>query len=140
MIGLDTNVFLRFLLQDDPKWSPIATRFVETELTPGNPGYINICTLIEIVWSLRSQATYSRERIAILVEELLRADNIVLGNRDSVERALDAFRRGKAGFADYLIADLNRQAGCSTTMTIDKAAARSSAFEALGDWSGAGEK
>jgi predicted nucleic-acid-binding protein len=131
LIGLDTNVLVRYLLGDDPRWSPIAIAFIDTELTPVRPGYINPITLVELVWTLRRQPQYDRAKLSQLLEDLLTSDSVVIGEAAAVERALVAFRNGGAGFADYLIAELNEAAGASPTVTIDRKAGKTFPFTPL---------
>jgi predicted nucleic-acid-binding protein len=131
LIGLDTNVLVRYLLDDDPIWSPIATEFVDSRLTPDRPGYINVITLVELVWSLRRRPDYDRSRLSLVIESLLASDSIVLAEAAAVERALVAFNAGTAGFADYLIAELNEAAGASPTITIDRKAGKTFPFTPL---------
>ncbi|MCM2473216.1 type II toxin-antitoxin system VapC family toxin [Rhizobium sp. CG5] len=131
MIGLDTNVLVRYILDDDPVWSPIATDFIDTKLSPQRPGYINPITLVELVWTIRRLPQFDREKLAFLIENLLLADTIVVGEADAVSRALAAYKSGSAGFADYLIAELNEAAGASSTVTIDRKAGKSLPFTPL---------
>ena len=131
MIGLDTNVLVRYLLDDDPVWSPVATSFIDEQLTPERPGYINAITLVELVWTLRRLPDYDRGKLATLIENLLLSDTLVLGEAAAVSRALATFKTGSAGFADYLIAELNEAAGASPTVTIDRKAAKYPPFTAL---------
>jgi predicted nucleic-acid-binding protein len=131
LIGLDTNIIIRYLLDDDPIWSPVVTEFVDSRLTPDRPGYVNVITLVELVWSLRRRPEYDRSRLALVIESLLASDSIVLAEAAAVERALSAFRSGTAGFADYLIAELNEAAGASPTVTIDRKAGKSFPFTPL---------
>jgi predicted nucleic-acid-binding protein len=131
VIGLDTNVLIRYLLDDDPIWSPVATEFVNSRLSPERPGYINVITLVELVWVLRRRPEYSRARLADVIENLLSSDSVVMGEAAAVERALSAFKVGKAGFADYLITELNVAAGASPTLTIDRDAGETFPFTPL---------
>jgi predicted nucleic-acid-binding protein len=131
VIGIDSSVLLRYLLDDDPVWSPVATRFIEEELTAANPGYINLVVLAETVWALRRSPLFERSKLAATVEGLLQFDKFVIAERDVVADALSRFRSDGAGFADLLIAELNRAAGASATVAIDMAATRSLVFERL---------
>lgn len=131
MIGLDTNVIARTILNDDPKWSPIAIDFMLNRLTPENPGYINLITLVELVWTLRKYPGYNRKGMVDTVVGLLAAENLVIERPDLVTRALAAFEAGGAGFADYLIAELNTAAGASHTVTIDGKAGSRPMFQPL---------
>ncbi len=133
MIGVDTNVLVRYFLGDDPKWSPIATAFIDEALTAERPGYINPITLVELVWTLRRLPDFDRSKLAYLIENLLLSDTIVLGEAGAVGRALAAFKVGSAGFADYLIAELSEAAGAAPTVTIDRKAGKTFPFKPLFD-------
>ncbi|MDO9415010.1 PIN domain-containing protein [Pararhizobium sp.] len=131
MIGLDTNILGCYILDDDPLWSPAVANFLETRLSNQAPGYINPITLIELVWMLRRKPGYDRAKLAMIVEGLLSSDSLVVGEADAVEKALVSFRAGSAGFADYLIAELNDSAGASPTLTLDRSAAKNPLFVLL---------
>jgi predicted nucleic-acid-binding protein len=131
VIGLDSNVLLRAVLNDDDRWSALAEAFVETQCTPERPGYINNMVLAEICCVLRRRPDFDRQSLADFVHGLLEADNLVIAEHESVAKALSQFRRGRAGFADYLIAEINARAGAAPTYTIDRDAARSDAFEVI---------
>lgn len=131
MIGIDTNILLRYLLDDDPIWSPVVTDFVDNRLTTEQPAYVNVITLIELVWTLRRRPEYDRSRLTSVVESLLSSDVIVLAEASAIERALSSFKKGTAGFADYLIAELNEAAGASPTITIDRKAGKTFPFTPL---------
>lgn len=131
MIGIDSSILLRYLLDDDPVWSPVATRFIEEQLSAENPGYINLVVLAETVWSLRRSPLFEKSKLALAIEGLLEFDKFVIAERDTVADALARLRADGAGFADFLIAELNRAAGSSVTVAIDKAAARSRVFTGI---------
>ncbi len=131
MIGLDTNVLARYLLDDDPIWSPIATEFVDSQLSPERPGYINTVTLVELVWTLRRVRKYDRVKLAAVLEGLLASDSLVLGQLDEVVRALASFKQGPAGFSDYLLGELNASAGAAPTVTVDRDASKHTNFTRL---------
>ncbi len=131
MIGIDFSVLLRYLLDDDPVWSPVATRFIEEELTVENPGYVNLLVLAETVWTLRRSPLFEKSKLAAAVEGLLEFDKFVIADRDTVADALARFRSDGAGFADFLIAELNRTAGASATVAIDKVATGRLVFQRL---------
>lgn len=128
MKGIDSSILLRYLLEDDPVWSKPATRFIDEQCSIDDPGYVNVVVLAEVVWSLRRHPQFNKTSIARLVTELLEADNLVIENELAVEAALGDYLAGEAGFADCLIAQLNRSAGASATHSIDKAAMRAGVF------------
>ncbi|MFD1701404.1 PIN domain-containing protein [Methylopila henanensis] len=131
MIGVDTNILARYFLEDDPVWTKRADRFLEEELTPEAPGYVNPLTLAELVWTVRKHPGYDRQGMARLIEGLLSFDRLVIGEADAVAAALESFRAGGAGFADHLIAELNSRAGAAPTVTIDRKARQRPPFKPL---------
>lgn len=128
MIGLDTNILIRFLTQDDARQSPIANRIIERELTRDRPGFINIISIVEVAWVLESNFDLNREERAALIDAMTRLENVVVQHRDHVLRALDELRNGGADFSDVLVGALCADAGCDTTFTFDKKAARLPGF------------
>ena len=131
MIGLDTNVVLRYLLQDDPAQAHQANRIFEQVLSEQNPGFINLTTTLEIVWVLRSLLRQTSAQIAIHLENLLAADSLKLQNEQQVFEAIFALKTGTGEFEDALIGALNAWAGCSHTLTFDKKAARLASFQSI---------
>jgi predicted nucleic-acid-binding protein len=103
MVGLDTNVILRYLLQDDPKQIPLANHIVDHVLSQENPGFITLVTVLEIVWVLRSLLKQTRTEIATHLENLLAADTLEVQNEQQVFEAVFALRRGTGEFEDALI-------------------------------------
>lgn len=124
MIGLDTNVLVRYLAQDDRIQSPLATRFLEGSLSREEPGFVSTVVLAEVVWVLESNYQLGREQIANLLDALLRAQQLKFQDPDSANQALRDFRASKADYVDCLIQRLGTGAGCSHTVTFDRAASR----------------
>lgn len=123
MIGLDTNVLVRYVAQDDVRQSAQATALIES-LTAQRPGFISCVTLVEALWVMEDVYGARRERIAEIVEALLHTDALTVQFAEATWRALASFRKGTADFAEHLIAALCRSAGCDSIVTFDKAAAR----------------
>jgi predicted nucleic-acid-binding protein len=132
MIGLDTNVLVRYLAQDDRIQSPIATRFLEGSLTMDEPGFVATVVLAELVWVFESNYQLGREQVANLLDGLLRANQLKFQDPDSAIQALRDFRTSKADYVDCLIQRLGSVAGCSQTMTFDRAASRINGMQLLG--------
>lgn len=124
MIGLDTNILVRYLAQDDAAQSARATEILEQRLTEGQPGYVSLVTMAETVWVLDRAYGLSAAQIAGVVERMLQADALVIQNEQEVFTAMVALKTGTASFADALIGAVDRWAGCSTTLTFDRQAAR----------------
>jgi predicted nucleic-acid-binding protein len=117
MVGIDTNVILRYLLQDDPKQTPRANHIVDQVLSQENPEFITLVSVLEIVWVLRSLLKQTRTEIATHLENLLAADTLEVQNEQQVFEAVFALRRGTGEFEDALIGALNAWAGCPHTLT-----------------------
>lgn len=124
MIGLDTNVVLRYLLQDDPAQTRQANRIFEQQLSAANPGFLNLATVLEIVWVLRSVLGRTPIQIAAHLETMLSRTTLEVQNAEQVYEAAFALKRGTGEFEDALIGALNAWAGCSSTVTFDRKAGR----------------
>ena len=123
MIGLDTNVLVRYLMQDDAKQAAQATRLLES-LTPEAPGFVPLVTVIELVWVLSSCFDLGRAEIVRALDSLLRTKELVVEGVEVVWKALGQFRRGSADFADCLIERSAAAAGCERTVTFERAATK----------------
>ena len=124
MIGLDTNVLVRYIMQDDIKQSPKATKLVDS-LTVDSPGFVSIVSVVELWWVLSSSYDLNREQVAQALELLLRSKEIVVDRSDQVLKALRVFKVSAADFADCLIERSAASVGCTRTMTFDLRAAKS---------------
>lgn len=122
MIGLDTNVVIRYLTQDDPKQSAIANRIIEQELTEKNQGYITLVSLIEIAWVLESCYEQTKDDLINVLDLLLTIKQISIEKTDLVYLALKRFRTGTADFSDALITLVCEDAGCKRIISFDKKA------------------
>jgi predicted nucleic-acid-binding protein len=131
MIGLDANVLVRHLAQDDPVQSPKATQFIERELTEENPGFVSVVAMAETVWVLERAYGLSGPDIAAAIERVLQADVLMVESEQEVFTAMIALKQGRGSFADALIGALGVSAGCSHTLTFDRKALRLAGFELL---------
>lgn len=131
MIGLDTNVIVRYVVQDDPKQSATSTRFIERDLSPENPGYVTCITVCEVVWVLAECYSADRARLHAVLEGLLTSKQLAVEQADVVWRALRAWDASSADFSDALIGQLVAAHGGSKTVTFDRAAAKLAGFELL---------
>ena len=123
MIGLDTNVLVRYVMQDDPRQSPRATRLMDS-LAPQAPGYVSLVVLVELGWVLRSNYGLARGQVATVLETLLRSKELLVERAESVAQALERFESAGADLADALIERMATAAGCAATMTFDQGAAK----------------
>jgi predicted nucleic-acid-binding protein len=129
MIGLDTNILVRYLTQDDPVQSAKATEIFERRLSEANPGFVSIVAMVETVWVLERAYGLAADEIAAAVERMLQTDVLVLQNEQDVFTAMIALKQGRGSFADAVIAALGARAKCSCTLTFDLKALRLSGFE-----------
>ena len=129
MIGLDTNVLVRYLAQDDPVQSRQAMELIERRLTEEDPGFVSIVAMVETAWVLDRAYGLADDEIATAIERTLQADVLVVENEQEVFTAMIMLREGRGSFADALIAALGARAGCSSTLTFDHKASRLPGFE-----------
>lgn len=132
MVGLDSNVLVRYFAQDDPVQSPQTTDLIERRLSVDNPGFISVIVLAETAWVLERVYRFSGLGIAAALEPLLQVDVFVVQSPQEVFVALAAARRGQGAFADALIGALALRAGCSSTLTFDRKALRLPGFAPIG--------
>jgi len=129
--GLDTNVLVRYLVQDDPRQAAAATRFIETQCSDESPCFIGQIVLCELAWVLESNYGQNRAEIAAVTEQLLQVGQLEVMEPDVAWRALDDYKNSNADFPDHLMARINQSQGCETTLTFDKKASRQPAFQLL---------
>ena len=122
MIGLDTNVLVRYIAQDEPAQAAAATRLIES-FTPQAPGFVSTVTLIETVWVLSAAYGTPKTRITAIIEGLLRARELVVEAADIHYLALADFQEAAVDYADAVIARTGSRAGCEHTVTFDRRAA-----------------
>jgi predicted nucleic-acid-binding protein len=130
LTGLDTNILSRFFLQDDRLQSPKADQILAS-LSVQGPGWVGLATVLELIWVLSSKNRFDRRTIAKTIDQLLSREEIVVEQAETVQKALQLFRDGKADFADCLIALSAKAAGCTRFVTFDRIAARDAGMELL---------
>lgn len=131
MIGMDTNVLVRYIVQDDVEQSKIATRFIEKRISLSNPGFINQIVLCEFVWVLKRAYGYEKTIIFKVLEKILQTKEFVVDNADIVWIALREYQKGEADFSDYLIASYNQYSDCTHTVTFNQIASKAKYFKLL---------
>jgi predicted nucleic-acid-binding protein len=119
MRGLDTNVLVRYLTQDDPVQAPKATQIIEEGVEQGDVFYLTSIVLCELVWVLEGAYDYSRHDIQMVLDRILRTAQFRFDHKDQLWLAWHDYRAGRADFSDYLIGRLSMQAGCVETLTFD---------------------
>jgi predicted nucleic-acid-binding protein len=131
VIGLDTNILIRYITQDDPVQAPKATALIEGQLTEDNPGFISIVTLVETAWVLARTYSLADEEIAAEIRLILSSDSLVLEHEKEAHGAMIALKEGSGKFADALVGALGLKVGCSHTLTFDRKASRLPGFGLL---------
>jgi predicted nucleic-acid-binding protein len=125
MIGLDTNILVRYLVRDDAKQAVVAGKLIETRCTDASPGFVSQLVLAELFWVLTRGYDYPKVLLVGVLTKLLTASELKIEDSANAWTALRAYESGNADFADYLIGLCARSAGCETTYTFDKRAAKS---------------
>jgi len=131
MTGLDTNVLVRYLAQDDPAQARKANSLIDGAVGKGEPVHLDVVVLCELVWVLRGAYRFGKQTVGDALERILDAAQFSVEDRDLVREALEAYRAGQGDFADYVLGLRNRQAGCSATATFDRALNRNPLFAIL---------
>jgi predicted nucleic-acid-binding protein len=128
MIALDTNVVVRFLVQDEPRQSARARALITTAITNSTQLYLSDIVICEVVWVLESAYGFGRGDIATVLKKLINARHLTFRSTERVQQAVDAYAAGKGDFADYLIRADALDAGCDTVVTFDRALHREKDF------------
>ena len=131
MLGLDTNVLVRFLVQDDAQQFERARRLINREVGQVEPVLISLLVLLETEWVLRSRYALPKTDILGVFSSLLETAELVFEDETAVEEALFIWRDSPAQFADCLINARHRQLGCRATATFDSKAAKLAGFVAV---------
>jgi predicted nucleic-acid-binding protein len=128
MIGLDTNVLIRYIVQDYPIQSRRATEIMEKLLSRADPGFVSVIAMVETVWVLERSYGLTPREIQVAVEGILQSESIEVQDEQAVFAAMALFSEGWGSFSDGLIAGLGKRAGCRVTLTFDRRAVRLPGF------------
>jgi predicted nucleic-acid-binding protein len=131
MIGVDTNVLVRYMVADDEDQTRRAAAFLEGAISVDDPGFVSVVVLVELVWVLERTYRFSSDEIAGAIESVLRAEPLRIDRRAEVVEALGVFQTKQGSFADALIATLAEHAGCAHVVTFERKAARLPGFRLL---------
>jgi predicted nucleic-acid-binding protein len=131
MIGLDTNVLVRFIVRDDPAQSRLADQIIQGSCTQDDPGVVQPLVLCELVWVLARGYGYDRSAISSVLRQILAVRELRVVESERAWQALNLYERGRGDFADYLIGLANAEAGAARTVTFDCAAAGQAGVELL---------
>lgn len=119
MIALDTNLLVRFLVEDDAEQTRRAEVFLQRAVDTGQPCYVGNVVLCELVWVLETRYKVRRPEIIQVLGNLMKARHLVFGSIERLARALEAYRSGRGDFADYVIQEDSRDFGCEAVATFD---------------------
>lgn len=128
MTGLDTNILVRYLTQDDEIQSSIASKIIERQLSTTNPGFVSMVAMVELVWVLDRVYELTSQEIVAAIERMLESEVLVIENEQEVFAAMISLQQGLGSFADTLIAEVGTRAGCTHTLTFDNKASRLPGF------------
>ncbi len=131
MLGIDTNVLVRFLLRDDEAQFQKANKLIQREVTAGRGVLVSQLVLLETEWVLRSRYGFSKIQLLEVIASSLDTRDIQLEDEQSVEEAIYQWKEANADFADCLIAARHRRLGCSATATLDARAGKLTGFVAV---------
>ena len=120
MIALDTNILVRYIVQDDETQARAAARLIENSCSTDEPGVISLIVLCELVWVLDRGYGYGRGIIAGVLRQIMAANDLSVERSELAWRALHFYEKGKADFADYLIGLIHREEGAEVTYTFDR--------------------
>ena len=129
MIGLDTNVLVRYIVRDDDEQSGAATRLIESKCTADNPGLVSSIVMCELAWVLTRGYGYRREMVGRVIRRILLVQELQVKNAEMAWQAVRLFGQGKADFADYRIGISNREGKAEVTYTFDLMAVESDLFK-----------
>lgn len=132
MIALDTNVLVRYIVQDEPRQAAAASRLIESRCTADDPGLVATIVVCELGWVLRRGYGYSRAQIAAVIRTILSVEELQVEAPDLTWRALRLYETGSADLADYLIGAGNRELGAAATFTFDRAVGECDLFALVG--------
>lgn len=130
MVGLDTNVLVRFLVEDDARQSAAAAALIDRAVSRGDALFISDVVLCETVWVLSRSYRLARAEVADTLRDLLRARHLLFTLPERISRALDAYAIGRADFADYVIREMALDAGCDVIATFDRELQKQEGFVA----------
>jgi predicted nucleic-acid-binding protein len=129
MIGIDTNILVRYLTPDDPIQSAKAAEVLERRLTEKNPGFVSVVAMVKTVWVLDRAYFLRSQEIATAIERLLQVEVLAIETSRKCSLRWSHSNRGADPYADALIAELGARVGCTRTLTFDRKVTRLSGFE-----------
>jgi predicted nucleic-acid-binding protein len=131
MIGIDTNILVRYIVQDDERQALLAAQLLEEGLGDKNKGLVGAVVLCELVWVLRRAYGYEKVQVCNVLRMILASADLVVDRLDDAQRALREYEQGNADFSDYFIGQMNRTLKAKATYTLDQKAGKGKHFTLL---------
>lgn len=128
MIGIDTNILVRYLTQDDIDQAQVVDQIFNTYATSSNSIFINNIVICELIWVLERGYKYTKEIITKAIKQILSTEEFAFENQELLWLALNHYSQNKLDFSDALIGVLNKKSGCAYTLTFDQSAVKSPDF------------
>lgn len=129
MIGIDTNILVRYLTQDDIEQAQVVDQIFNTYATSSNSIFINNIVICELIWVLERGYQYTKEIVTKAIKQILSTEEFAFENQELLWLALKQYSQNKLDFSDALIGELNKNFGCAKTLTFDQAAIKASNFK-----------
>jgi predicted nucleic-acid-binding protein len=120
MRAVDTNILVRYLMNDDRPQAELASRFLEESVAKGELVYVSVPVLCELFWVLERIYRHPKDAIILALESCLSVPFFQFEQDSALRIAIEQYRHGRAGLIDYLVGELAEQAGCSDTVTFDR--------------------
>jgi predicted nucleic-acid-binding protein len=121
MIGIDTNVLIRFLVDDDPDQNARAKAFLSAR-SFSDPAFVSAVTLAETVWVLTQRLKFPVAAVVKILRELLASEGLIVEHAEQLGSIVFGETEPRADIADYLIAWAGAANGCTHTVTFDRRA------------------
>jgi len=128
MLGVDTNVLVRYLIRDEQPQYQKARRLIDREVAKGEPVFVSLLVLLETEWVLRSRYELAKADVIAAFSALLDTADLAFEDEPSIENAVYSWKDSAADFADCLIEARNRRLGCRATATFDGRALKLAGF------------
>jgi predicted nucleic-acid-binding protein len=129
MIGVDTNILVRYFTQDDAEQAEVVEKLIDTHAGVPHAIFINNIVMCELIWVLERGYKYAREEIAKLIKQMLSTEEFAFENQELLWLALNQYNQHNLDFADALIGEINKALGCVETLTFDKGAIKANNFK-----------
>lgn len=129
MIGIDTNILVRYFTQDNLEQAQVVEQVINSYATSPNSLFINNIVMCELIWVLERGYKYSKEAISAVIKQMLSTEEFAFENQKLLWLALNQYNQNKLDFSDALIGEINKEFGCSKTLTFDQAAIKANNFK-----------